>query len=77
VIVENFKLIKPALTLSSFLKLSNKLGCRMKNRFPPTRKNLMQKIENYVLLLVLVVNEFDIRNFINVILLSNQVCNIS
>lgn len=49
----------------------------MKNRFPPTRKNLMQKIENYVLLLVLVVNEFDIRNFINVILLSNQVCNIS
>jgi hypothetical protein len=47
----------------------------MKNRFPPTRKNLMQKIENYVLLLVLVVNEFDIRNFINVILLSNQVCN--
>jgi hypothetical protein len=49
----------------------------MKNRFPSTRKNLMQKIENYVLLLVLVVNEFDIRNFINVILLSNQVCNIS
>ena len=40
----NFKLITDITStyfLLVFLTVSKKLGCRMKKRFPPTKKNLM------------------------------------